>query len=279
MIIWRTLCGYILLLFLIQGPFTSKHHRAQHFKTMSEHNDAVNIEWVSHIKSSNINMNMNMNMNINHFKIEQNKKQLRQQQQQQHQDLNINFKTNNNNNDNYNNNDDFDISNNQIDQMDQLQKQTCVYLVKEYARHISNSVSVQFTQLYANIVWTPLIKLYLDGYSILDDSIGFWEGKTEAQICSQLRKYHDNELWEREKWSCRRMIFERLNSFLETLHFITFFLTFISMVKSICDSYSYRYHSTRTNIAKVVRRLLIADSDSRKRVNAIYGSKRINLIG
>jgi hypothetical protein len=199
---WRIFTWYIVLLLLIQAPLTHKHHRAEHYKKLAASND-VRWVWVEgDLKVSDLPSRLTP--------------------VEQHHPSRVSSHDNSS------------ISATETDW-------THHWLVsKNFALSFTDTIFKHYVTLYANVVWTPLIKLYLDGYSYWDDTVGFWGGLSESQICGKLKHHSDSAFWERNKSDCSRIVFERLNSFLETVHFAVFLCVLWSWYRSIHDATMYK---------------------------------------
>lgn len=75
-----------------------------------------------------------------------------------------------------------------------------------------------YVRLYSWIVWLPLMQLYLKGPTL--HGYGFWNGKADRDICAQLSNL-SSDAFHRDPYSCFRLLFQHVDSFLIATHFLT----------------------------------------------------------
>jgi hypothetical protein len=110
--------------------------------------------------------------------------------------------------------------------------------VMYFAVHAPSVLGRLYMKVFGGLVWTLLMKLYLQGPSFWDGKLGFWNGQTEAQICGHLRAYHDKTLWENAGQKCHKMVFDQLNGFMVMFH-----CAIIGIVAGTCLKHlSWRYN-------------------------------------
>jgi hypothetical protein len=84
-----------------------------------------------------------------------------------------------------------------------------------------------FLGFYDAIILQPLKRMFRHGPSV--GSIGFWDGKTDTQICSHISGFTEN-FWEMHKKDCSIMVEKRMHSFIISIEtMIHMYFLFIIM--------------------------------------------------